>query len=77
MENSELFRDILLVAVAALVGGAVAQLLRLPTIIGFLVAGVVISPNTPGPVGNLDDITHAADIGVILLMFGIGIQFSF
>ncbi|HEU0075126.1 MAG TPA: cation:proton antiporter, partial [Dehalococcoidia bacterium] len=47
------------------------------TIIGFLVAGVVISPNTPGPVGNLDDITHAADIGVILLMFGIGIQFSF
>jgi CPA2 family monovalent cation:H+ antiporter-2 len=77
MENSELFRDILLVAAAALVGGAVAQLLRLPTIIGFLVAGVVISPNTPGPVGNLEDITHAADIGVILLMFGIGIQFSF
>lgn len=77
MENSELFRDILLVAVAALVGGAAAQLLRLPTIIGFLVAGVVISPNTPGPVGNLEDITHAADIGVILLMFGIGIQFSF
>jgi CPA2 family monovalent cation:H+ antiporter-2 len=77
VENSELFRDILLVAVAALVGGAAAQLLRLPTIIGFLVAGVVISPNTPGPVGNLEDITHAADIGVILLMFGIGIQFSF
>ena len=77
MENSELFRDILLVAVAALVGGGIAQLLRLPTIIGFLVAGVVISPNTPGPVGNVEDITQAADIGVILLMFGIGIQFSF
>jgi CPA2 family monovalent cation:H+ antiporter-2 len=77
VENSELFRDILLVAAAALVGGAAAQILRLPTIIGFLVAGVVISPNTPGPVGNVEDITHAADIGVILLMFGIGIQFSF
>ncbi len=77
MENSELFRDILLVAVAALIGGGIAQALRLPTIIGFLVAGVVISPHTPGPVGNVEDITHAADIGVILLMFGIGIQFSF
>jgi CPA2 family monovalent cation:H+ antiporter-2 len=77
VENSDLFRDILLVAVAALVGGALAQLLRLPTIIGFLIAGVVISPNTPGPVGNVEDITHAADLGVILLMFGIGIQFSF
>jgi len=77
VENTELFRDILLVAVAALIGGAAAQLLRLPTIIGFLVAGVVISPNTPGPVGNVEDITRAADIGVILLMFGIGIQFSF
>jgi len=77
VENSELFRDILLVAVAALIGGGVAQLLRLPTIIGFLVAGVVISPHTPGPVGNVEDITQAADIGVILLMFGIGIQFSF
>ncbi len=50
---------------------------KLPTIIGFLVAGVVISPNTPGPVGNLEDITHAADLGVILLMFGIGIELSF
>ena len=77
VENTELFRDILLVAVAALLGGAAAQALRLPTIIGFLVAGVVISPNTPGPVGNLEDISRAADIGVILLMFGIGIELSF
>jgi K+:H+ antiporter len=77
VENSDLFRDILLVAVAALVGGTLAQALRLPTIIGFLVAGVAISPNTPGPVGNVQDITHAADLGVILLMFGIGIEFSF
>jgi len=77
VENSELFRDILLVVAAALAGGVIAQALRLPTIIGFLVAGVAISPNTPGPVGNLEDVAHAADIGVILLMFGIGIQFSF
>lgn len=77
MENSELFRDVLLVVAAALVGGAIAQALRLPTIIGFLVAGVAIGPNTPGPVGNLEDVALAADIGVILLMFGIGVHFSF
>ncbi len=77
MENAQLFRDVLLVAIAALLGGALAHALRLPTIVGFLVAGVTISPNTPGFVGNVEDIGHVADIGVILLMFGIGIEFSF
>lgn len=54
-----------------------AHYLRLPTIVGFLFAGVVIGPGTPGPVGSVEDVERLADLGVILLMFGIGIQFSF
>jgi monovalent cation:H+ antiporter-2, CPA2 family len=77
VSDADLFLGILLVAAAAFVGGAIAQMLRLPTIIGFLAAGVAIGPGTPGPVGDLDYISSAADVGVILLMFGIGIQFSF
>ncbi len=77
MSESELYLDLLLVTTAAFVGGAVAQLLRLPTIIGFLVAGVVIGPNSPGPVGDIENIGRAADLGVILLMFGVGMHLSF
>ena len=77
MSDSDLFLGILLVAAAAFVGGAIAQALRLPTIVGFLAAGVAIGPGTPGPVGDIDYVTSVADFGVILLMFGIGIQFSF
>lgn len=76
MSDTALYQDLLLVTIAAFVGGAVAQMLRLPTIIGFLVAGVLIGPGTPGPVGDIENIGRAADIGVILLMFSIGIQFS-
>lgn len=75
--DSSLFLDILLVTGAALVGGLVAHWLRLPTIVGFLAAGVAIGPATPGPVGRVEDVESIADLGVILLMFGIGIQFSF
>jgi CPA2 family monovalent cation:H+ antiporter-2 len=77
VEHSELFVDILLVTGAAFIGGYVAHLLRLPTIIGFLAAGIAIGPNTPGPAGNVEDIEVLAELGVIFLMFGLGIQVSF
>jgi monovalent cation:H+ antiporter-2, CPA2 family len=75
--DSELFLDILLVTSAAFVGGVIAHYFRLPTIVGFLAAGVAIGPATPGPVGRVEDVERIADLGVILLMFGLGIQFSF
>ncbi len=53
-----------------------AQRLRLPTIAGYLLAGVVIGPFTPGFVANAELAAELAEIGVILLMFGVGLHFS-
>lgn len=77
MTDAALLLDILLVIGAAFIGGVLAHALRVPTILGFLAAGVAIGPATPGPVGDIEDVARAADIGVIFLMFGIGIQMSF
>jgi len=61
----------------ALVGGLVARRLRLPTIVGYLVAGVALGPFTPGFQGDPHAIHQLAEFGVILLMFGVGLRFSF
>jgi CPA2 family monovalent cation:H+ antiporter-2 len=60
----------------ALLGGAIAARLRQPTIVGYLVAGIAIGPFTPGFEGDQEQITILADIGVVLLLFALGIQFS-
>lgn len=62
--------------VAALVGGFIANRLRIPTLVGYLMAGVAIGPFTPGFTGDVKIATELAEIGVILLMFGVGIHFS-
>ncbi len=61
---------------AALVGGALAVRLRQPAIVGYLLAGIVIGPFTPGFVGDVERISALADVGVVLLLFALGIQFS-
>jgi CPA2 family monovalent cation:H+ antiporter-2 len=60
---------------AALVLGAVALRLRLPPIIGYIIAGLVVGPFTPGFVADREQVLQLADIGVALLMFSIGLQF--
>jgi CPA2 family monovalent cation:H+ antiporter-2 len=60
----------------AFVFGLVAQRLRLPVIAGYLLAGVLIGPFTPGYVADLSLAAELAEIGVILLMFGVGLHFS-
>ncbi len=60
----------------AFVLGMVCRRLGLPTLIGYLLAGVVIGPYTAGYVADADIATELAEIGVILLMFGVGIHFS-
>ena len=60
---------------AALVFGYLAHRTGLPPIVGYLLAGVVIGPNTPGFVADPELAEQLAEIGVILLMFGVGLQF--
>lgn len=76
MEELGLVGDLAIVAAAALVGGGIARLVRLPTVLGYLAAGIVIGPNTPGPSGDIDQVGTVADLGVALLMFTLGIRFS-
>jgi CPA2 family monovalent cation:H+ antiporter-2 len=70
--------------IAAIVGaivlafllGALAQRLRISPLVGYLLAGVAVGPFTPGFVADQALITELAEIGVILLMFGVGLHFS-
>jgi CPA2 family monovalent cation:H+ antiporter-2 len=75
--GGELITTIALGLSAAFVGGFVARRLRLPSIVGYLLAGVALGPFTPGLFADPDVATELAEIGVILLMFGVGIHFSF
>lgn len=60
----------------ALVFGFVAARLRLPPLVGYLLAGIVIGPATPGFVADVGLAQQLAEVGVILLMFGVGLHFS-
>lgn len=69
--------DIAIILVAALIGGLVAQRFGLPLILGYIVAGVVVGPNTGGvTIGAVHEIELLAEIGVALLLFAIGLHFS-
>ncbi len=60
----------------ALAMGVAASRLRMPPLVGYLVAGIVIGPWTPGFVADVGLTAQLAEIGVILLMFGVGLHFS-
>jgi CPA2 family monovalent cation:H+ antiporter-2 len=62
--------------VYALVGGYIASRLRLPPLLGYLLAGIAVGPFTPGFVADAKLAPQLAEIGVILLMFGVGMHFS-
>ncbi len=70
--------DIILIVIAALIGGVIARLLKQPLIIGYILAGVVVGPHTGiFTVSSTHDIELLAEIGVALLLFAIGLEFSF
>ena len=71
-----LFATITMAVLTAFVFGFIARKLRLPSLVGYLVAGLVISPFTPGFIGDVDAASQLAEIGVVFMMFGVGLHFS-
>lgn len=76
MHELPLLINIAVALAAALIGGMIAKFLRLPTIVGYMLAGIVIGPFTPGYIGDVSTISELAELGVIFLMFGVGLHFS-
>lgn len=75
--GGHLLVDLGLLFTAALVGAVFAHGLRLPLILGYLLGGVMVGPHTPGPViSDPRSFQLFAEIGVVLLMFSIGLEFS-
>jgi len=60
----------------ALIMGFIAARLKLPALVGYLIAGILIGPATPGFVADIELSSQLAEIGVMLLMFGVGLHFS-
>jgi monovalent cation:H+ antiporter-2, CPA2 family len=77
MHDLPLLINITLALIVAFLGGVIARRLGLPTIVGYLLAGIAIGPFTPGFVGDIHTIQQLAELGVIFLMFGVGLHFSF
>ena len=77
MHETRFFLDFGLLFLAACGGAVLAQLLRQPLIVGYVVAGILVGPFTPGPtIADPHPFEQIAEIGVILLMFSIGVEFS-
>jgi CPA2 family monovalent cation:H+ antiporter-2 len=74
--DTTLIATIVMGLVLASCGGFLARKLRLPALVGYLLAGVAVGPFTPGFVGDENLASQLAEIGVILLMFGVGLHFS-
>ncbi len=76
MSNHTFLINLGITLLAALIGGILARLCRLPVIMGYLLAGVVVGPHTPGVLANRASIEPIAQVGVALLMFAVGVHFS-
>ena len=77
MHNLSLLINIAVALGVAFLGGLAFRRMGLPTIVGYLLAGVAIGPFTPGFVGDPHTINQLAELGVVFLMFGVGLHFSF
>ncbi|MGH7661778.1 MAG: cation:proton antiporter, partial [Vulcanimicrobiaceae bacterium] len=73
----QFFADLTVALSAAMVGGWLANRAGMNAIVGYIVAGVAIGPFTPGYVANGETIANLAELGLIFLLFSIGLGFSF
>ncbi|GGR82219.1 YbaL family putative K(+) efflux transporter [Deinococcus sedimenti] len=74
--HTELIAALAVGLTLAFFGGLLATRLRLPPLVGYLLAGIAVGPFTPGFVADADIAAQLSEIGVILLMFGVGLHFS-
>jgi monovalent cation:H+ antiporter-2, CPA2 family len=77
MADASILIDLLLILTAAFMLGTFMQRIGQPVILGYLIAGLVLGPATPGPVVDPGGVDLLANLGVTLLMFSLGVQFSF
>jgi len=76
MTDLGVLKELLIVLTATIAIVFVFQKLRLPTIVGFLLAGVIVGPDGLGLIRDVHEIETLAEIGVALLLFTIGVEFS-
>ncbi len=77
MENIDFVADLIVIIIAGLFGGILARAFRQPLILGYIVAGILVGPNTGGyVVKDVQQIQILAEIGVALLLFTLGVEFS-
>jgi CPA2 family monovalent cation:H+ antiporter-2 len=75
-QDFALFATFTMALVTAFIGGYIARRLGLPTMVGYLLAGLAIGPFTPGFVGDTGAVSQLAEMGVIFMLFGVGLHFS-
>lgn len=76
MHDSTLLQDFLILMAVVIPMVLLAEKLKFPSLIGFIVAGLLIGPYSLGWVGNMESVQFLAEIGIILLLFTIGLEFS-
>lgn len=75
-QDLSLVVNITMAVLAAFIGGYITRRLGLPTLVGYLLGGLAIGPFTPGFVGDIHNISQLAEMGVIFMLFGVGLHFS-
>ncbi|MDR7453947.1 MAG: cation:proton antiporter, partial [Armatimonadota bacterium] len=76
MNEAAFFRDLTLLLVAAVAGGGLAQFLRQPAFVGYILGGLVVTALTGPAVSAAGTFELFAELGVVLLMFALGVEFS-
>jgi CPA2 family monovalent cation:H+ antiporter-2 len=74
--DQHLIQNIAIALGAAFIGGTIAKRLGIPVIVGYLLAGIVVGPSTPGVDANIESVRTLAELGVAFLMFSLGVEFS-
>lgn len=76
-QDSILLATFVVALVAAFLGGILARMVRLPPVVGYLLGGLAVGPFTPGFIGDSHAMSQLAEVGVMFMMFGTGLHFSF